>query len=110
MILLALTMLGILAAAVWVAAPLIRKQASFPAGPVDDRLSDLLEAKEAVYRSILDLEFDRKMDKVSEEDYVIMRAQHETEALRILEEMDDPAWSPDALETEIAAARERLRK
>lgn len=109
MALTAVAVLVILAAAAWVAAPLVRRHAPAQILPPHERLSDLIEAKEAVYRSILDLEFDRKMNKVSEEDYAVMRAQHESEALQILAETDDAAWATDALEAEIAAARRRLR-
>lgn len=110
MLLILVCVLGILATAVWVAFPLIKegKRSSF--FPTDNRSQDLLEAKEAVYRSILDLEFDRKMDKVSEEDYAIMRAQHESEALNILAETHGGAGTTDVLEIEIAAARKRLHR
>jgi len=98
-----------------------------PPGGVDDgKWKELVDAKHAVYRSILDLEFDRSVGKVAEEDYGILRHQHEMEALAILHEMDAMAAAADAaadatgtsspegapqdtLEAEIAAARERLR-
>jgi hypothetical protein len=98
-----------------------------PPGGVDDgKWKELVDAKHAVYRSIIDLEFDRSVGKVAEEDYGILRHQHEMEALAILHEMDAMAAAADAaadatgtpspevapqdtLEAEIAAARERLR-
>ena len=79
----------------------------------DSRWKELVDAKHAIYRSILDLEFDRAVAKVSEEDYTVLRRQQEAEALAVLAEMDALAStteaSPDTLEAEIAAARERLR-
>lgn len=106
----AITLAVLLAIAVWVAAPLWKKGQA-PAGPSsDERMDDLIEAKHAVYRSILDLEFDRKMDKVSEEDYLIIRGQHEADALKLLAEIDGASWTTDSLEREIAAARDRLRR
>jgi hypothetical protein len=128
-----LTLLGIVLAGVglWILQPLRRARRVTPTGGVDDdKWKELVDAKHAVYRSILDLEFDRSVGKVAEEDYGILRHQHEMEALAILHEMDamaaaadaagDRAGSPaaapsppgapqDTLEAEIAAARERLR-
>jgi hypothetical protein len=126
----ALALLGL-----WVLQPL-RSRRVPAAGPVDDaRWKELVDAKHAVYRSILDLEFDRSVGKVAEEDYAILRRQQEEEALSLLHEMDamastaavtagggkpggdpldphdphDPQDPHDTLEAEIAAARERLR-
>jgi hypothetical protein len=126
--LLGIVMAGI---ALWVLQPLRGARggpAGLPAGGVDaGRWKELVDAKHAVYRSILDLEFDRSLGKVAEEDYGILRRQHELEALALLHEMDamasaaagapaaDPGVGPGpgdpeaTLEAEIAAARERLR-
>lgn len=95
-------------AALWVAAPLFGKSRITPHYD-EDKLNDLLERKEAVYRSILDLEYDFKTGKAAEADYSIMRAQLEAEAIGILRESDHP-WAADDLELEIAAARARLKK
>ena len=122
-------LLGIVLAGLglWILQPLRRPRRMMPTGSVDDaRWKELVDAKHAVYRSILDLEFDRSVGKVAEEDYGILRHQHEAEALALLHEMDAlasapagssrPGGSPSAagrpeetLEAEIAAARERLR-
>jgi len=122
-------LLGIVLAGLglWILQPLRGARRVTPPGGVDDgKWKELVDAKHAVYRSILDLEFDRSVGKVAEEDYGILRHQHEMEALAILHEMDamaaaadaagDPAGAPpppgapqDTLEAEIAAARERLR-
>jgi hypothetical protein len=130
-------LLGIVLAGLglWILQPLRGARRVTPPGGVDDgKWKELVDAKHAVYRSIIDLEFDRSVGKVAEEDYGILRHQHEMEALAILHEMDamaavaaaagdpaadpagDPAGAPsppgapqDTLEAEIAAARERLR-
>jgi hypothetical protein len=122
-------LLGIVLAgvALWILQPLrLPRGVAPPGGPTgedDARWKELVDAKHAVYRSILDLEFDRSVGKVAEEDYGILRHQHELEALALLHEMDamtsaaatssapaPTAGSPeDTLEAEIAAARERLR-
>src|SRR5256886_16259172 len=98
----------------WILQPLRLPRRVAAPGSVDDaRWKELVDAKHAIYRSILDLEFDRAVGKVSEEDYAVLRRQQEAEALAVLTEMDALAStaeaSPDTLEAEIAAARERLR-
>ena len=122
-------LLGIVLAGLglWILQPLRGARRVTPPGGVDDgKWKELVDAKHAVYRSIIDLEFDRSVGKVAEEDYGILRHQHEMEALAILHEMDAMAAAADAaadatgtpspegapqdtLEAEIAAARERLR-
>lgn len=128
-----LTVLALAGLGLWILGPLrapLRRQ-----GQVEDaRWKELVDAKHAIYRSILDLEFDQSVGKVAEADYTFLRRQHETEALAILAEMDalaaaragtsaggteadqeglesDGEGAPaglDTLEAEIAAARERL--
>ena len=112
--------------ALWILQPLRRARPVAPPGGVDDvKWKELVDAKHAVYRSILDLEFDRSVGKVAEEDYGILLHQHQAEALALLHEMDaiasaaagssplagNPAAAgpEETLEAEIAAARERLR-
>ena len=122
-------LLGIVLAGLglWILQPLRLPRRMMPPGSVDDaRWKELVDAKHAVYRSILDLEFDRSVGKVAEEDYGILLHQHEAEAIALLHEMDAmasaaagssrPGGLPSAaggpeetLEAEIAAARERLR-
>jgi hypothetical protein len=118
-------LLGIVLAGLglWILQPLRPARQVTPPGGIDDaKWKELVDAKHAVYRSILDLEFDRSVGKVADEDYGILRHQHEVEALALLREMDAMAAAADAagaastqgvpqdtLEAEIAAARERLR-
>lgn len=103
---------AVLFLAVWTALPLIEPRRD-ESPPANRRLDDLVESKQAIYRSILDLELDHQVGKVSDGDYALLRRQHEREALAILKELDQAAASDqiaDVLEAEIAAARERLRK
>lgn len=105
-----LAAVAVAALAAWILLPLLsRRTAAAP--PPDDRLARLIETKHAVYRSILDLELDRSLGKVSDADYVVIRRQHEADALAVLREMDAVAAGSleDVLEREIAEARERLR-
>ncbi|MGH2732642.1 MAG: hypothetical protein ACRDJF_10415 [Actinomycetota bacterium] len=109
------TLLGITAGVglgAWILSPMRRRGADRTPLP-DTRWSELVEAKHAVYRSILDLELDRSVGRVSEEDHRILCRQHEGEALAILAEMDEmqttDTASTDILEAEIAAARRRIQ-
>jgi hypothetical protein len=115
---------GVAALFLWVARPLLRaaRRPSWPEVADDSRWNELVEAKHAVLRAILDLDHDRAVGKVSSEDFAFLRRQHEAEALSLIREMDrlegakgnaaghrdgDP---DDVLEAEIAFARERLRR
>lgn len=110
--------------ALWILRPL-RRPLKPAATPDDAHWRELLESKHQLYRSILDLEFDQSVGKVSDADYHYLRRQQEGEALAILKEMDalaaareavpasgppgdHPASVEDRLEREIAAARVRL--
>lgn len=98
--------------AAWVVAPLLGSASRAALHPSDWKLDELIESKHAIYRSILDLELDHKVGKVSDEDYRALRSQHEAEALAVIKQMDQEASSDtaaDLLEEEIAAARDRLR-
>ena len=102
----------------WVVRPLAGRRRG-PTPPPDTRRAELLEAKHAVYRSILDLELDHQLGKVAPGDYQELRHEHEEEALGLLRELDDESVSLpgevsgdgagplDVLEREIAEARRR---
>ena len=49
---------------------------------------DLLERKEQLYAGIKELEFDRNTGKLAEEDYRLLRAELEGEALGVLRQLD----------------------
>lgn len=93
--------------AVWICKPFFERRGSF-APRVDRKLEELLEAKDAIYRTILDLELDHKTRKISDSQYLNERAQAEAEALALLAQIDSSASTVDSLELEIAAARRRL--
>ena len=101
-----------LALAGWVARPLrSRMRTMIPVA--DDRLSDLVDAKQSVYRSLLDLELDRELGKIAPDDYQRLRQEGKKEALQILREIDGAGTSSEdelKLEEEIRAARARLHR
>lgn len=107
-----------LSLAVWIAAP-IAKGADAPDRYNDDDRERLGAAKLDAYRSIMDLELDRKLGKVDTQDYLAIRGELEREAAAALTELDALNGSPvrpnrpevrDQLEEEIAQMRRQLRK
>ncbi|HEU5001450.1 MAG TPA: hypothetical protein VFW71_01545 [Actinomycetota bacterium] len=83
----------------WVLRPL-RHPARHARAAEDARWRELVETKHALYRSILDLEFDQAVGKVSDADYVFLRRQQEAEALGVLARMDAMAAERGAPGTE----------
>lgn len=104
--------------AAWIIKPLFGRRHA-PESPPDPHAADLLEAKQSIYRSIVDLEMDLELGKISKEDYQHLKQEGKTEALGIIRELGpaDEVQGPgmDAerlatLEDEIRAARSRMRK
>jgi hypothetical protein len=105
------TLLALVLAA-WIARPLLDRRRA-PEPPADPRAADLLEAKQGVYRSIIDLEMDHELGKISDSDYLELKRQSKVEALGIIRELggDGSDETEQAtLEDEIRAARARLRR
>ncbi|MFT5087356.1 MAG: hypothetical protein ACI906_001665 [Candidatus Latescibacterota bacterium] len=63
----------------------------------------LTERKEQLYSSILEIEFDRELGKLPEEDFQRMRSELEAEALSIIHQLDqlNGQASPDSIEQRI---------
>ena len=96
-----------LVALAYVAAPTRRERSS---EPVADPLSELEETKTVALTAILDLEDERDMGKLTDEDLAELRSVYEAQALAALQQMDEVSGSDgsDPLEREIARVRERL--
>jgi hypothetical protein len=94
---------------VWVVAPLRR-------GPrrvgllESERLAEATAQKDAALDALVDIEREREVGKLSEEDFKELRAQYESEALAALRSLDTNLADEvdDELEAEIAAMKERL--
>lgn len=87
--------------------------APFRAEPEEEPAADpgrvLEERKLAALTAILDLESERDVGKLSDEDLAELRVTYESEALSVLHELESGASSPgSALEREIADVRTRL--
>ncbi len=105
------TLLALVLAA-WIGRPLLDRRRA-PERPADLRTADLLEAKQGVYRSIIDLEMDHELGKIDNSDYLELKRQSKAEALGIIRELkgDGSDETEQAtLEDEIRAARARLRR
>ncbi len=74
-----------------IAYPLIRSEAAGLSGPslMESEYSDLLYKKEAAYTALVDLEFDFKTGKIGDDDYKIMKAGFESDALNLLRQVED---------------------
>ena len=113
MILIVLVALLACAALAYVALPLGRRRRAekepSAEGELDARKTTALSA-------IVDLENERLVGKLSEEDFDVLRAQYEAEALQALTELDavraasggDAGTDDSSLEAEIAEMRRRL--
>lgn len=66
--------------------------------------------KRASLVALLDLEEERAMGKLSEKDFLALRAEYEAEAMAALKQSDIAGFAPDdPLEAEIATHRVRLQ-
>jgi len=71
-----------------VTAPLSRPAAA--AAEADDRRAELEAAKDAKYREIRDARLDFRLGKVSAADHEATERELQSQALAILDELDDP--------------------
>ncbi len=97
--------------AVWVLRPAIgARRTTMPSS--DGRIGDLIEEKQSVYRSLIDLELDHELGKLEPDDYDRLRREAKAEALDLIRQIEGAAPSTDdvTLEEEIRAARARLRR
>ena len=111
MILVVVVALLACAALAYVAVPLGTRRGSTDDPP--SRESELDARKTTALSAIVDLENERLVGKLSDEDFDVLRAQYEAEALRALTELDAlrvQSEAPDdaSLEAEIAEMRRRL--
>ncbi|MBM4405316.1 MAG: hypothetical protein FJ039_03915 [Chloroflexi bacterium] len=86
------------------------RQAGREPAPIAEERSpaqSLLDRRDTLYRSMRDLEYDRKLGNLVEEDYTAMLADYESQAISVLKEIDARLNGADeALEREIAAKRQ----
>ncbi len=88
------------------------RQASREASPAAEARGtgqSLLDRRETLYRSMRDLEYDRKLGNLVDEDYTAMLADYEAKAIEVLKEIDERLKGADEeLEREIAAKRQAM--
>lgn len=111
MILVVVVALLACAALAYVALPLGTRRGLIDEGPSVE--GELDAQKTSALSAIVDLENERLVGKLSDEDFDVLRAQYEAEALRALTELDALRAQSDApddssLEAEIAEMRRRL--
>lgn len=83
-------------------------RADIPA--TSEKLEDALEKKRSALTALDDIEGEREIGKLSDEDFAILRNEYEAEALQALGELEHLQQSSagDDLEAEIEAFRARL--
>jgi hypothetical protein len=94
----------------YVGTPLRRRRP--PHRPADERwgVTDAEARKRAALAALMDLEEERAVGKLSEVDFLALRAEYEAEAIAALKQLDIAVLAPDdPLEAEIAAYRLRLQ-
>ena len=76
-----------------------------------DMYEDLLAEKEGIYTALKEIEFDRDIGKISEEDYLALKRQYEEKAVTLLRSLDELSPLQQAvskeIEREIAAFRQQ---
>lgn len=95
----------------WILLPVLRR--SSPTIPTTSAfVEEMIEKKASIYRSILDLDLDLKLGKLSQADHRHMRDQLERDAIEILRKLDRSGLidSEELVEREIAEARAALRR
>jgi hypothetical protein len=98
-----------LAAAAYVAWPLVRAEPP-PVVVEDDRLSDLIGRKDAVLTAIKDLEFDYQVGKLSEEDYERFNQRLRRQAIGLIQQIEQVAPESAKLDAQLEAEITRRRK
>lgn len=69
----------------------------------------LLDSRNTLLQAVRELERDKNLGNISDQDHRIIRANYEQEAMEIYKALDARAGTiPDAIETEIARARQTL--
>ncbi|MGI8550601.1 MAG: hypothetical protein ACR2PL_07380 [Dehalococcoidia bacterium] len=85
----ALGFLIIVAVAVYIAYPFLSVRLPLPAPAHDSDEAELRRRREILYREIAELDFDRRLGKVDEDDYRDQRDEYLEEAATVLKELDE---------------------
>jgi hypothetical protein len=101
-----LVIVAALAGLAYVAIPLRRGPRAFT-GTGTSATQEAEDRKSAALAGIVDLEQELEIGKLSQDDFEILRAEYERDAIAALHELD-AGTEEDTLEKEIAAARARL--
>lgn len=96
-----LILFSIILGGVWyVARPLFRKQTASQGGDrIDGRLGDLYTQRDNILKAIKDIEFDRLMGKISEEDFTEMSSTYRRAGLSLLRDIDSQGGGYDGSES-----------
>ena len=100
----------------FVATPLFRERRAWAHVPHPARRAMLLDERDTLLRELKDLEFDRRMGKIDDEDYADLRASTAKKATAVLDALEQPKAAPSErarlereIEAEVLIARARLK-
>ena len=91
----------------YVLGPLMRPGTERP-DPTTGLSTELAARKRAALLGIVDLDNERQLGKLNDDDYAALRSEYEAEAMVAIAELDQLEDSGDELEREIAELRTRL--
>lgn len=101
----------IVAAVAWYVAAPLRAGWRDSHGDLDsDPRADLQMRRETLYREIADLDFDRRLGKVTEDDYRLERENYVSEAAAVLEELEQTQEQPPRRAAPMPPANQKLEE
>ena len=95
-----------LSLAFWILHPLLREEEYLARGTLAAELKDLLLLRDVAYDTLRDLEFDFRMGKMAESDYLDLKIRYQSEAAEILRQIQ---ILEERLEAEAKAISARRR-
>ncbi|NJN83677.1 MAG: zinc ribbon domain-containing protein [Caldilineaceae bacterium] len=104
-----LALLIALAAAVYVAWPLLNPQPP-PVLVENDQLADLVERKDSILIAIKELEFDHQVGKISDEDFERFNLRLRRQAIAYIQQIEQLAPQSQALDQALEAEIATMRK
>lgn len=91
---------------IYVVAPL--RRGAVPDAGTDGLVEDAIARKRTALDALVDIEQEKAVGKLSDEDFAALRTEYEIEAVRALDDLDGLGRTDGDIEAEIAAMRERL--
>ena len=108
---LAIAIVIVLLAFAAIAYPLVRRtrRRAAPEVTTASDIQRILDSRDTLLRALRDLDYDKSLGNLSDNDYQLLRADYEQEAVEIYKALDARAGIlPDAIEREVKRARKEI--